>query len=385
MSSEEFNRTWYEPFGSHMVYSNPTNPRVCVPCVSAYGEALAQYTFTVTDFSTGLPVKGAQCAILDRYAISLQQRFDGAGCITGADGMCSIPEQIFPVRYWSVYKAGYVTQRGSVTTFDIVVALVPTDLMYWVSVLAGANGSVKPSGTFQVEANTKLTVTAEPNEGYILDYWLINDKRSGSTNPLSVIIDKDSFSIYAVFKVEEVPPPPDDVPWPVSRQIHVFYNERLNPGWETWADETKHVKNIDTAVLLGGKLDCTISYETAKLAGVTAKIYWNEELLEAIPFSALEVGKVVVRSYDLTGKIESSNSIRIGLSQGPAGFNVVAYDIYATIGYSEEPVIEPSVPEPPWWKGITWWQWLLIGGVAFAGVMIVTREKPVIVVTPERE
>ena len=381
-SSEEFNRYWHDPLGSHMVYSNP---RVCAPCVSTYGEALAQYTFVVTDFSTGLPVKGAQCAIMDRMAMTLQQRFDGAGCITGADGTCSIPPPTFPVNYYSVYKAGYKTVRGSVPGYLIEVALVPTDLMYWVSVGAGVGGKVKPSGTFQVEANTKLTVTAEPNEGYILDYWLVNGKKAGATNPLSVIIDRDSFSINAIFKVSDIPPPPPPTEWPVTRRMHAFDSYRLKANsWEiakkkTWPGPS----NVDMPILLGGKLEYTVSYLQGTPLAENADIYFNGSLIVR---ERLNKGETKTGSFDLTGLIFSSNTTTIGIVSAPGFWSEVLFDVWVTLGYSEEPVIEPGAPEPPFWEKLTWWQWLLIGGVALAGVIIVTkRGKPVIVITPERE
>lgn len=370
MISSEFYGSWQEP-----VYGQLGG--------NVSDVSLFQYTFRITDAVTGEPVEGAQCSITDRMAVSLLQRFEGAGCITGADGTCTIPQQIFPVRYWSVYKAGYVTARGSIPGFDIEVALVPTAVVYWVFVNAGVGGQLVPEGTFQVEANTKLTITATPNDGYILDYWLINNKQSGTTNPLSIVIDRDNISIYAVFKVAEIPPPPPPTEWPVTRRMHAFDNYRFKAN--QWEITKKKIwpgpSSVDTTTLLGGKLEYTVSYLQGTPLAENADIYFNGSLIVR---EHLEKGETKTGSFDLTGLIFSSNTTTIGIESFIGFWSEVLFDIWITLGYSEDPVIEPGAPEPPWWETLEWWQWLLVGGFSLAGIMLITRGPTVIIARPTK-
>ncbi|MBA7493296.1 hypothetical protein ES702_03854 [subsurface metagenome] len=314
---------------------------------------MSLYTFTVTDAATGAPIAGAQCAIVDRY--EMIKPFEGIGCTTGADGICSV-EPLFPPNYYSVYKAGYDTVRGPVPGTQINVALGSTSVEYWVTILAGSGGDVEPSGNFKVAANTKLSIKATPDSGYILDYWLVNGVQHGPINPLGVTIDRDSFSVNAIFKEGTTPPPNGD---PVMKQIHVFDTVVLDGGMGLGASKYTSLTNVDTKILLGGKLDYTVSYMSAKLAGVTCFIEWNGEVLEKIPFTAFDVGKTVSGSLDLTGKIRNTNSVGVRFSQGPLGFNRVSFDVWVALGFSEEPVIDPVVPTDWDW----WWTWAIAGGV----------------------
>jgi hypothetical protein len=263
------------------------------------------------------------------------------------------------------------------------VSLTPTAVKYYVTVSAGAGGSVDPFGSFQVAANTKLTVTATPDSGYILDCWLVNNVKSGNTNPLGVTIDKDNYSIYAVFKVADVPPPPPNggngVTWPVTRQIHPFSNVKLEPGIMTWTEKSMTVTNIDTASLVGGKLNYTINYLSGTLKGITAKIIWNDVVMfEVMP----RIGVPVTGSIDLTGLINPSNVVKVGFSQGPFGFNSVAFDVWLILGYSKEPVIEPGMPGPGLEEFLEKYKWWLAGGIGLAGIYLLTRKgQPLIVMT----
>ena len=345
-----------------------------------YFSSLTVFSFKVTEAETGVPVSQAQCALSDApLAIG---SLEGVGGYTDLNGVCTL-EALFPARYYSVYKAGYVTARGSVPGAQINVSLTPTTVKYYVTVNAGVGGSVNPYGAFQVAANTKLTVTATPDSGYILDYWLINNVKSGNTNPLGVTIDKDNYSINAVFKVADVPPPPPNggngVTWPVTRQIHPFSNVKLEPGIMTWAEKSMTITNIDTASLMGGKLNYTINYLSGTLKGITAKIIWNDVVMfEVMP----RIGVPVTGSIDLTGLINPSNVVKVGFSQGPFGFNSVAFDVWLILGYSKEPVIEPGMPGPGLEEFLEKYKWWLAGGIGLAGIYLLTRKgQPLIVMT----
>jgi hypothetical protein len=345
-----------------------------------YFGPLTVFSFKVTEAETGVPVSQAQCALSDApLAIG---SLEGVGGYTDLNGVCTL-EALFPARYYSVYKAGYVTARGSVPGAQINVSLTPTTVKYYVTVNAGVGGSVEPFGSFQVAANTKLTVTATPDSGYILDCWIVNNVKSGNTNPLGVTIDKDNYSIYAVFKVADVPPPPPNggngVTWPVTRQIHPFSNVKLEPGIMTWSEKSMTITNIDTASLVGGKLNYTINYLSGTLKGITAKIIWNDVVMfEVMP----RIGVPVTGSIDLTGLINPSNVVKVGFSQGPFGFNSVAFDVWLILGYSKEPVIEPGMPGPGLEEFLEKYKWWLAGGIGLAGIYLLTRKgQPLIVMT----
>jgi len=346
-----------------------------------YSAALTVFSFKVTEAETGVPVANAQCALSDAPLVI--GSLEGVGGYTDLNGVCTL-EALFPARYYSVYKAGYVTARGSVPGTQINVSLTPTAVKYYVTVSAGAGGSVDPFGSFQVAANTKLTVTATPDSGYILDCWIVNNVKSGNTNPLGATIDRDNYSIYAVFKVADVPPPPPNgdgngVTWPVTRQIHPFSNVKLEPGIMTWTEKSMTITNIDTASLVGGKLNYTINYLSGTLKGITAKIIWNDVVMfEVMP----QIGVPVTGTIDLTGLINPSNVVKVGFSQGPFGFNSVAFDVWLVLGYSKEPVIEPGMPGPGFDEFLEKYKWWLAGGIGLAGIYLLTRKgQPLIVMT----
>jgi hypothetical protein len=345
-----------------------------------YFGPLTVFSFKVTEAETGVPVPNAQCALSDApLAIG---SLEGVGGYTDLNGVCTL-EALFPAKYYSVYKAGYVTARGSVPGAQINVSLTPTTVKYYVTVNAGVGGSVEPFGSFQVAANTKITVTATPQTGYILDYWLINNVKSGNTNPLGATIDRDNYSIYAVFKVTEVPPPTNGdgngVTWPVTRQIHPFSNVKLEPGIMTWAEKSRTITKIDAASLIGGKLNYTINYLSGTLKGITAKIIWNDDVMyEVMP----RIGVPVTGTIDLTGLINPSNVVKVGFSQGPFGFNSVTFDVWIIIGYSKEPVIEPDTGTDWLGEWMKEYWWLAAGGIGLAGLYILTRKgQPLIVMT----
>lgn len=342
---------------------------------------LAIYTFYVTDALTGLPIQGAQCAITDRE--SLIEAREGAGAITNEQGIAEV-NVTFPPNYYSVYRVGYETVRGTVPGAQINVALTPTTISYWVSVNAGVGGSVNPAGTFQVEANYKLTVTATPFSGHILDHWLVNGKKTASVNPLSVFIDRDSFSINAVFKTAEVPPPPPDgdSTWPVTRRIHLFDNYKIkNEWWEVAKTETREITGVDMDALIGGKLEYTIHYTRGNEIELEARLFWNDaQMARAI----LGWGKLKTDTRDLTGTIRNSNALRLWMETTPVTWAECSFDVWITLGYSKEPAIEPGAPELQWWEEIEPWQWGLAGlfGLGVVYIAVAKPKFPQIVTVP---
>jgi hypothetical protein len=345
-----------------------------------YFGPLTIFSFKVTEAETGVPVANAQCALSDAPLVI--GSLEGVGGYTDLNGVCTL-EALFPARYYSVYRAGYVTARGSVPGAQINVSLTPTTVKYYVTVNAGVGGSVEPFGSFQVAANTKLTVTATPQTGYILDYWLVNNVKSGNTNPLGVTIDRDNYSINAAFKVTEVPPPTNGdgngVTWPFTRRLHLFDNVKVEPGIGTWTEKKINITGVDLSVLLGGKLDYVISYNAGVLPPIIARIILNDQ--EVLKFTSWTY-TTKTGTVDITGLIKPTNVIKINVTQVMATFSSVAFDVWLTLGYSEEPVIEPGLPGPGWEELLKEYWWVAAGGIGLAGLYILTRKgQPLIVMT----
>ena len=355
-----------------------------------YAGPLTVYTFKVTEAGTGIPVANAQCGLQNvPYGY---KALEGAGGYTDLNGVCSI-EALFAAGYYGVSKAGYVTARGSVPGTQINVELTPTAVTYWVTIIAGVGGSVDPSGTFQVAANTKITVTATPETGYVLDYWLVNNVKSGNTNPLGATIDKDSYRIFAIFKESIIPPPPNgDQEWPVERSLTIFNGEILQANqWQTGiSKESSEISIGDSKKYLGARLEYSITYLEGNAGQITVGIDLNNT-------NQVSAGLKLTDKYgppvpSTTGSKEittplylKGNKIKIGHAQPPLAWSKAAYLVKLVIGYSGEPAIEPGEEPGPWdWlPKLEWWQWGIIGGAGIGTIYLLTRrgQQPLIVMT----
>ena len=142
----------------------------------------------------------------------------------------------------------------------------------------------------------------------------------------------------------------------------------------TWIEKSMTITNIDTASLVGGKLNYTINYLSGTLKGVTAKIIWNDQVMYEV---SPRIGVPVTGSIDLTGLINPSDVIKVGLSQGPFGFNSVAFDVWLILGYSKEPVIEPGMPSPEFEEWLKKYWWIVAGGIGLGGIYLLTRKGPI--------
>jgi hypothetical protein len=70
---------------------------------------------------------------------------------------------------------------------------------------AGEGGTTDPSpGTYWCDPGTPIEVTAEPDDTYEFDYWVINGEDESEDNPITGTLDQDA-TLHAVF---EGPPPP---------------------------------------------------------------------------------------------------------------------------------------------------------------------------------
>lgn len=57
-----------------------------------------------------------------------------------------------------------------------------------ITVTAGANGSVSPSGTYQLAIGASYQFNATPNSGFNFDYWTLGGSTYGSSNPIVIIV-----------------------------------------------------------------------------------------------------------------------------------------------------------------------------------------------------
>ena len=349
----------------------------CVTCSGS--KALTLYTFHVTNKSTGAPVGGAQCAITDQ--LRMVKPLEGVGCITDAGGVCTVDTGTFPPRYYSVYKAGYKTVAGSVPGTTINVALVPTEVLYWVHVLAGVGGRVDPSGAFQVKAGAKLTVTAYPDKGYVLDYWTVNGVKSGSTNPISVTVDRDNFNVSAVFKQTGAPPDgaPPDGGGGVTEIKRIWDNQGLKIPWN-WScnEDKKEVKfTWDPAKTTINSVKLKVSVTVDRTPGYV-EFYLNDTQVTSLAWDSLEAPGE--KHVEVDVKTWLYNGANVMKATHCKGFYVpwehtawITGDL--VIDYTgEAPVVPPPGAGLDWW-----WPWAIAGGaiaiLTVGGVVIYQETK----------
>jgi hypothetical protein len=78
--------------------------------------------------------------------------------------------------------------------------------LYTLTVTATAGGTTSPApGAYQFDFGEVATVTANPNSGYVFDYWVLNGTSVGSANPYSVTMNTYmNQTLQAVF-IKSVP------------------------------------------------------------------------------------------------------------------------------------------------------------------------------------
>jgi hypothetical protein len=92
-------------------------------------------------------------------------------------GMTATPSQNYIVDKW--YVNGYQQATGNTTLLlgvnaNATVYVTFKPIVYTVSVSAGANGTVSPSGAVSVNSGDTLNLTASPAQGYVVDHWTLN-------------------------------------------------------------------------------------------------------------------------------------------------------------------------------------------------------------------
>ena len=178
----------------------------------------------------------------------------------------------------------------------------------------------------------------------------------------------DSYNIVISPTGTVIPPPPPE--WPVVKQAHVFNNVRLDPGIMQEARKSK-TKEVDTAVVLGARIDYVVKLAASVLTGCTAWFLWNNEIVDTKGFAlwedigTLKTGSVLIPK----DKILDTNTLTIALTHVPATFNACVFDVDVMFGYSQEPSIDPP------WRTVQpdWVNWLVLGAVGIGALVVLTR------------
>lgn len=166
--------------------------------------------------------------------------------------------------------------------------------------------------------------------------------------------------------------------WPHTVPIHVFSNEKLKAEWwELGKSKSNSIIDIDTSLLVGGKLDYTVQYIQGTPLGEIAKIAVDGVVLVA---ESLAKGEAKSGTIDLTGLIGRSATITISFESFVGFWSEVLFDVWLTLGFSEEPPTPPG-PAPfdwmEWLRDNAWWISL---GVLGTGLIIMYRPSPPFVI-----
>lgn len=167
-------------------------------------------------------------------------------------------------------------------------------------------------------------------------------------------------------------PPPPPVEWPVTRSLHLFDRVKLKALWyEISKSMSRGIAGIDTSVLVGGKLDYTVTYTQGVPIAEIANIafdgvnYFSERIVK---------GETKSGSIDLTGLIGNEGNVTISFDSFPGMWSEVSFDIWVTLGFSDEPATEPTPTQPDWMK------WVILGGAGIIALILLTRAVPKITI-----
>lgn len=173
---------------------------------------------------------------------------------------------------------------------------------------------------------------------------------------------------------------PGPAEWPVTEPIHVFDNVLLKAEWwDAWKEKSRTVINIDTSLLVGGKLDYRIKYmQGVPLAEVVKIAFDGKEIVS----ERLTKGESKTGTIDLTGLIERDATIKISFESFPGFWSEVLFDIWLNLGFSEKPPVPPR--EKAEW--IEWIEkngkWVALGVTGLAVLYMMRRPAMPIIVIP---
>jgi len=221
-----------------------------------------------------------------------------------------------------------------------------------------ANGQI----AFTVEGNYNIRILAQ-HEG-APDVWLSDEERVITVNVTGVT-------------------PPE---WPHTIPVHIFNNEKLKAEWwEIGKSKSRSIIDIDTALLMGGRLDYTVKYIQGMPLGEIAKIAFDGT---NIVTERLSKGEAKSGTIDLTGLIGRSATITISFESAPGIWSEVLFDIWLVLGFSEEPVQPPSGEK--WWTSLFDWldknkYWIALGVIGTSVILMYRPSPPFVIYQPPRQ
>ena len=182
-----------------------------------------------------------------------------------------------------------------------------------------------------------------------------------------------------VVTVVDVPPPTE---WPHTEPVHIFNNEKLKADWwEIGKAKSNSIIGIDTSLLIGGRLDYTVKYIQGTPLGEIAKIAFDGTNLVT---ENLVKGEAKSGTIDLTGLIGRTATVTISFESFPGFWSEVLFDVWLTLGFSEEPPVPPG-PAPFDW--MEWLRenalWISLGVIGIGLVVVMSRSgTPIVIVQP---
>ena len=163
----------------------------------------------------------------------------------------------------------------------------------------------------------------------------------------------------------------------VTIPVHIFDNKKLKAEWfDISKSMTRSITNIDTSVLVGGKLEYTVKYTQGMPIAETANIAFDGTTIVSERLSKGEAKSGII---DLTGSIGNSANITISFESSPGIWSEVLFDIWVSFDFSEEPEEDPDTPSN-WEELIGQYKWYIIGGVAVLTLFYMSRKQSIIVV-----
>lgn len=218
-----------------------------------------------------------------------------------------------------------------------------------------ANGQI----AFTVAGNYNIRILAQ-HEG-APDVWIKDDERVKTVNVTGVA-------------------PPE---WPYTTPVHIFNNLKLKAEWwELGKSRSNSIIDIDTSLLVGGRLDYTVKYIQGTPFSEIAKIAVDGTNMVT---ESLSKGEAKSGTIDLTGLIGRSATISISFDSAPGFWSEVLFDVWLVLGFSEKPAQPPGGEK--WWTVLFDWldenKYLIALGVIGTGVIIMYRPRaPFLILHP---
>jgi hypothetical protein len=141
---------------------------------------------------------------------------------------------------------------NSVYSIDLdAVCVYPPDTYFTLTISSGSGGSTTPSpSAYQYAAQTPVAVTANPDSGYVLDYWLLDGQNVGTQNPITVTMNS-AHTLQANFRTTPyhwlTVDAYDGYCWyPLDANIYIdgnyagtgYAHVQVTEGWHTiWVDD----------------------------------------------------------------------------------------------------------------------------------------------------